>query len=109
MSTATSAMPRSPSRPGHQLCAAEASTLRPRFATTVTPSPSLPRPAGRGPWTLSAAPRPLPGGPVRSRPMSVRLLGDLPPVPDRTVVINAGTDLVATRALLSAVEHAGPE
>lgn len=40
--------------------------------------------------------------------MSVRLVGDLPPVPDRTVVINVGTDVVATRALLSAVEHAGP-
>jgi hypothetical protein len=41
--------------------------------------------------------------------MAARELGDLAPAPDRTVVINVGTDVVATRALLSAVEHApGP-
>lgn len=39
--------------------------------------------------------------------MSARQLGELAPVPDRTVVINVGTDVVATRALLSALEHAG--
>lgn len=41
--------------------------------------------------------------------MAVRQLGDLPPASDRTVVINVATDVVATRALLSALEHApGP-
>jgi hypothetical protein len=41
--------------------------------------------------------------------MAVRELGELAPAPDRTVVINVGTDVVATRALLSACEHApGP-
>lgn len=39
--------------------------------------------------------------------MAVRQLGDLPPASDRTVVINVATDVVATRALLSALEHAG--
>jgi hypothetical protein len=34
----------------------------------------------------------------------VEALGQLEPVPERTIVINVNTDLVATRALLSAVE-----
>ena len=39
--------------------------------------------------------------------MRLRSLSDLEPQRGRTVVINAHTDLVTTRALLSAVEHGG--
>ena len=39
--------------------------------------------------------------------MAVLRLAELEPVVERTVVINVGTDVVATRALLSALTHAG--